>query len=862
MNDSLFQNKTLIIADRCYHPILFKLKNERPEFDIKIITRSELIDKLSFKFVKDPLPYLIVDLHEEYSKAKKYMELLRASDISMNIKLTNYYNHLKDNGYIGVDGLGLYELKRFDNILLFNIKEDQEIKSLLTRKGFKYQDLSFIDLYDEEYIANQTTSLKDKVAVFDNKFLQFFYIFSDIKKRITDNDSIKNNINIQISDGSADLYYLKLCAKIFGIDVYINVQEPLISERVVKSQIEQIYKNKSLDFAIDEENKYLTLLDNLINKYRLKELSNFDEAYSNLLEIVNSVLISSPLSNKGITATSKINFIPDTINYVTNFQHEDFYKEFTDDNVLTDAELEIVQSNPSYIKTLLDKDKKKAFILFNNIVILSRVKQHLTDNIFDSQFLSDFKYSTGEFDKDGEEILKELKSFVKSLKYNEQGLYTSEALEMLNCDLFDKAFMHSEYEKGLENPYDHSFKGFKGEIDFKNEHGNYSITNLESYIACPFKYYLSKVLPLKDDDYHARWRGTMLHKMLETIYRREFDIDFAIKEGKEAYIEAIKKDNQLFTPKEEVYMDIIEYWARRVLPLIRKQVEDENGMNNIYFDKDAEIKVKFYLNNEETGESYPFSGSIDKLVLTEFDSHKYYTIVDYKTGAERFHPEFVFLGASTQIPMYYYALNESKPELIDGYVFGGAGIKPSYSSSIKKLYTKSNSDHLMIIDRALDSLRFTGLTTTNLDYWRSIDPDAVVDAKKKDDEPHIGIYGGTYIYRNSDFTTVDKEENIVEKSNLDKYNFLDLVEDAKKATLETIKKILANEFPIAPSSSDLKKIDSNSLACRFCKYGDICYHKIDDAKEYFEQIFEHFHKNNDEELLSEEIEKEFVGGEA
>lgn len=853
MNISLFLGKTLLVADRCYHPLLFKLKNEHPELDIKIITRSELVDKLSFKYVKDPLPFLIVDLHEEYSKAKKYMELIHVSDVSKNSKLSNYYSQLKNNGYIQEDKLGLFELKRFSNILLFNIKDDQEIKSLLSRKGFSYSDLSFKDLYDEEFINQSKESLKNKVCYFDNKFLQFFYIFSDIKKKLSEDESLKDRINIQISDGAADIYYLKLCSKLFGIDVYVNVQSPLITDREVKSQIEQIYKTQSLEFEVPEDSKFLNVLSNLIKQYRLKELDNFEEAYSNLLEIVNSIDISSPLSNKGITATSKINFIPGEVTYVTNFQHKDFYKEYADDNVLTDAELEEVKSNPSYIKTLLDKQKKEAFILYNDIVMLSRVKQHLTDNIFDSQFLSDFTYGTGEFDKDGNEILVELKKFVKHLKYNESGLYTSEALEMLNCDIFDKAFQHKEYEKNLSNPYDHSFKGFKGEVKATNDKGNYSITNLESYIACPFKFYLSKALPLKEDDYHSRWRGTMLHKMLETVYHKEFDIEYAINEGKKLYVQSVNDEHQEFTPKEEAYMEIIEYWARRVLPLIRKQVEDEFGMNIDSFNDDAEIGIGFDLFDPVTGNKYHFGGKIDKLVLTSTDTSKFYTIVDYKTGSERFYPEFVFLGASTQIPMYYYALNECRPDLIKDYKFGGAGIKPSFGASIKKIF--QDNDHYLSLETAIKNLRFVGLTTTNVEYWKSFDPTGL---KEKDDT--LKASGGTYVQRTNDFTTVDADEVIVEKSNLKKYNFLDLVEDAKQATLETIRKILNNDFKIAPSSTNLRKIDTQHIACRYCKYGDICYHKFDDAVNYYDEISAHFYKNEDEEESNNEEEQ--LGGEA
>ncbi len=821
---NLFNKKSLIVCKNySYYPFLFKFKNTHPEFDIKIIDRNSLIDKVSYRFKKDPIPYLMVEESIEYSKAKKYVELLRVCDASKNEKLNNLMSHLSNNDYLTKDEYGLFELKQYENIYLFNMSNDNEVINLLSRNDITVKCISFSDL---EIEGNKWP----EIIYFQNKFLQYFYIFSDIRRLIEEKPECKDNITLLIDDG--DEFHVQVVADIFDIPYYTNLSRSLITEPKIKEKLGMFLANKNFDFEYEESDEALSTLSSLINKYRLKEIKEFDEAYSNLLEIVSSFNISEVTNKSGIAVTSKFNFDPNQIIYVTNFRHGSFYKEFSDSNVLTDKELEEVGANPSYVLTKLDKEAKLGYLKYNNIMMLSRVKQHQSDSIYDSQFIEEFG----------------LKKSIKQEQYNVNGKYTDKAYQIVTCDQYDKAFLRTAYEKKyVDSVYDHSFKGING-TTYVPHNGFWSATKLERYVLCPFQFYLDKIIPCENDK-HAAYRGTLLHKVLESVYRSSFDFEKSFEQGVKAYKEQTERENVPFTSKEEVYIEIIHYWAKRIIPAIRKQVNE--GANVIYNDRDAEIKFTYTL-RDEFGNKYPFTGSIDKVLWTEFNGHKYYTIVDYKSGAERFSPASVCVGGSTQLPLYYYAsINSNKADQIsNNFTFGGVVIKPMNFPSLKAAFVEKDNAS---ISNTLKGLRMVGITRNDNDYFKSIDNTAFTD------KGNLKSYGGTYLRKTDEtFGEVDAKESIV-PNNFGSYNFNDLIEDAIKSSIDAIKKINSNEYPIKPTSFNLAKFDQNRLACSYCGYRDVCYRKLQDAKDYSEDIKEHFFPTNE---VEENDEERFEGGEA
>ena len=153
MRESFYPNKNIIIADFDYQSALFLFKNRHPELDIKIISRNDLINKISYSFAKDPIPFLI-SKGIGYKKAKKYLDILLIAEADKNEELNKLFNDLNENGYLTKDEYGLYELSN-SHVYLFEMEQDIAIQEFLKRNGLAYSFLDVaIDLIEDDGIIN------------------------------------------------------------------------------------------------------------------------------------------------------------------------------------------------------------------------------------------------------------------------------------------------------------------------------------------------------------------------------------------------------------------------------------------------------------------------------------------------------------------------------------------------------------------------------------------------------------------------------------------------------------------------------------------------------------------------------------
>ena len=807
MQETFFSNKNIIVADFDYQAALFLFKNKHPDLDIKIISRHDLINKVSYSFAKDPIPFLIKE-GIGYKKAKKYLDILLTADISKNKELTDLFNKLNDNGYLAKDEYGFYELKD-SHIFLFEMEQDVAIQKLLERSEIAY---SFLRLEGLNLYKNNAY-ISPNIIYFENKMTQFFYIFSWVRDKARDNTKQKQRI---IIDGDEDIFYVKIMSELFHIPVCYAEERPLISVKSVKAKINQIYSTKAFNFTEEElEDQDVKALKEIIEYYELDKLDNFLFSYANLLEIVASKNARIPVGKGGVVITNKFVFDPSFFTYVTNFNSDKFYKIYQDDNVLSDNELKEIDYNTSYNKTAIERRNKINFLRHNNVAVVSRVERHLGDKIFDSPLLS--------------EIWKN-----KKIKYEddlEMPTFTTEAAYLYSSTLLNKSGI--PFDSNVFNSYDPSFKGINSGDDFRKS--TWSVTGLESYINCPFKYYVSKLIPLDKNDYSKRFIGTAIHKVFEKFNHFDYVFEDALKEGEKAYYEEFNKVGIKPTPRDKALLDISQMWLRRFVKSYQKATEGINFVKPV--DDDYELSINFKL--EDGKETYNFYGKIDKIVVSESNDHKYYSIIDYKTGAEEFNPLEVFLGKSIQLPLYYYAIEENiqPDQFTKGGEFGGFYIQHVSFSTIKGALKESNGPYLKE-KWLLGQSRLGGISKDSVSYISSIDSTAFKE------DGSIKNNGGTLLQLKHQFKEPDSEEIIIKDDDIGlvRYNLNDLVKDAKDAAINAIHRICDADFAIAPTSYSLLKFDSNKLACNNCPYRPVCYKSKDAAVDYKKEVLKHFKK--------------------
>ena len=837
MNLDRLQN-SMLVAPKEYRALLYLYKNRHPELSFKILCKDDLLNLLSYSFVSDPVPFLLKK-GVSYGDANKILSLIRVADTSKNQKLSRWVKELSEVCLLKEDPLGRKEIGERP-LFLLESKQDHELASFLNRKQIPFSFLTLDELGVEkegEKLWEKRGETKDgkpiispKLVYFPNKLYQYLYILSDIRRKILVDPSLKDRFVVLCHDDS-DALFAQTASNLLRLPINFETSTPYLSNPKIKAKTSSIHVSKSFAFTSEElDDPELKAYNDLILYYGLPSLE-FSFAYANLLEILSS-LHEIGEKTSGVLITSKISFDPRKIYYVASFRHGDFYKVYNDKNVLTDDELSLSCANPSYVKTAMDRALKLNFLLYNNVALLSRPLQHLSEKIHDSGFVSEFGWE----------------KVIRKEKWNLEGYYTEEAEKIRKADYLDSLFYRKECQ-GLLG-YDHSFKG-DGAVHLKNNSPHYSVTKLERYILCPFASLLDSYFPNDPSSVRKTQLGTLNHAMMAPIYEEDYDFDGLFAKQEEDYWKAFEQRGVVPTSEDKAVLSIYKKWLKGVVAAIRdqkegtpsekkgksKDEEDSSGLGMIFPVEKAEEKIRFSLIDEE-GRAYPFSGRIDKVLFTGKSASRYYTIIDYKSGVEEFKAKQVFLGPSIQLPLYYKALQEEgNAKVLEDAVsseeisFGGFLIQHSFFSRPSKFAL--NDCGVFSYETLQKNVRGCGVTTEQASYFEGTDPEALNNKNVPTCMKSKFIKKGLF------FTSVDGDEDIFKKTG-GTYTFSKLIEDAEKGAISTVKKIESGQFPIAPTSSDLNGA-LRSLHCVYCPYDDICYkNKAKDAVSYKNAIIAHF----------------------
>lgn len=804
--------KSIVVCDRDYFPLLLQFKNAHADIDFKLMDRKQFLQDCSFAYRKDPLVHMVSDLHIPYREAKQYLNLLQVADLSKSEMLARLYRDLASD-YIQTDDLSQYEFSN-KTIYLLELQEDASLHSVLTRKGYRFVNLTLADLE-----IPKIHDLKEKapapILYFKTRYQQYSYLFSQIRMLLTQHPESKSNVKVLFKNDN--IFYPKLFSSLYQIPVSLQETESLSIAPGVTQKLESFYRERKFEFSEDElKLDSLKKLKDVIDKYRMAEL-DFDFAYANLLEIIAALQYRVMEPKEGLTFTDSFALDPKSSVFVVDFSFDFFYHVSKPNNVLLDQDLLDLGVTTSYQQTQLDERKKRNYLEYMNIIFLSRVLQHLNDKMFDSQFISDYHWEPY------------IQKVSLSDTWMKDGAFTENAMRLAQSFEVDSQFVSRPVE-GIINAYDYQYKPISENI-YKDKK-NYSVTDLEQYINCPFRFYMSKVLPMAPSEYTFILLGILLHRVMEDFFHPDFDFEHSFQEGMKEYEDNAKKLGVTITGKDRTMIEVVHRWFSKYLMALSKMKEEATILSN---ENDSERKVTFSL-KDENGRTYPFVGYIDKILLTQHSNQSYYTIIDYKTGIENFSPELVPLGKSIQLPLYYYAIESMDEETRRHYVqdaqFGGFGIQHIYFSTFSKAFGNANQASLAELEK---SFMIKGVILDATEYLLSLNDD-LQDEDDDDVEPMP-----TFFQKSA---TKDEEGISLKVSRKGAVDFDVLLHAGMRSAIETIHKIENAQFDIAPTSYSLKSKNEAEAVCGNCSYADVCYHNIfKDFKNYSKQMKE-FEKKN------------------
>lgn len=220
-------------------------------------------------------------------------------------------------------------------------------------------------------------------------------------------------------------------------------------------------------------------------------------------------------------------------------------------------------------------------------------------------------------------------------------------------------------------------------MKYLEEIKNYSATNLNSYLSCPAKYYLERVIGLQNQgDSVASGYGSAVHKAC----------DFLVKKALE---DKVYPSYGLF---EEVYRDEVD-----------ARFHDEDQKRDL-FDKGEKALPQFYKylssipvarlyaaekEYEPMFEGKPFIAKIDRM---ETDGKGSYQIYDYKTGKPKDGRKICWGGPHEdyfrQLGMYCYVLGKKGLNVNGtGFIFPDATDPSDYGFSLR--YSQSDIDRIV-----------------------------------------------------------------------------------------------------------------------------------------------------------------------
>ena len=321
-------------------------------------------------------------------------------------------------------------------------------------------------------------------------------------------------------------------------------------------------------------------------------------------------------------------------------------------------------------------------------------RQELVESNFLKEFMKHFHlnykdekdYSSSVYSKEellefvGRTVLKDRDELIKVKEKTKDNSIPFERIQ--NSVLIDQArinqpFSDSIYAGGIYTGLSEAAK--ENLNNFKNK--EYSISQLETYAKCPYKYFAERVLKLKpleepSEEIEALEMGSLLHNILYEFYKtissegiiisKSSDRDFNTARNILFRIAGEKIDEGNFNSpltfyEKEKILGINGKWENSILYLFLK-TERENNDNFLpgFFEKAFGRMHMWKISGEEKtaakelkAGTVKIRGKIDRIDIDKTGNT--FEVIDYKLGGKRPRKDELDEGLSLQLPLYMYA---------------------------------------------------------------------------------------------------------------------------------------------------------------------------------------------------------------
>ena len=698
--------------------------------------------------------------------------------------LMNKYNYNLDVAKVYLKNMYVIDTNKDYKSSKLNLLKELKI-DLISNNLLKFNNIFRDHIKDKEIIIKNYYDLDEfeeelfnyKFNIPDTKLNTKVYEYNDIESEVNGVclkiiDLINKGISldkIYLTNISKDYYFI--INKLFNyykIPININFNDCIYNTKVVKE-----YLSTGL-LDLEDNNK------SIINKKLINIISNLSmlDSNSKIYKIIlkdrlkHTYFPSKKYKNAvNIVNLSKYSFRDDEYVFVLGFNQDILPTIYKDIDYINDS----IKDEVNMYKTSYLNRREKNIIIY----LLSKIKNLSLSYKLSTPFRSFYRSSL--IDELNLEIIKEDKD-----NYSYSNLYNKIRLG----EKLDKYYLYGEKDNYLDilnnhyhinyKTYNNSFTGINNNsyLKYIKKPIRLAYTSLNSYNECSFKYYINYVLKLGNyEDTFATFIGSMYHYILTLYKNNNFDFE---KEWN-SYLE--KRDLSL---SEKLLLVKIK---KDLLDLI--EVEKKYNLITGFDNEKYEVKCSVKLEDLDS----EFIGFIDKIMFIEKNNNTYFSIIDYKTGSIDTHIEAMKYGLHMQLPIYLYLINKTK--IFNNPIFTGIYYQnilfnyPTWSSHVEK----DIKDRYKLVGYSTDD-------TYPLEIFDStMENSELIKSMKYD-----GVKGfGTYTKL------------------IDNNTYNELIDYTERLVNEKSKDIIDGKFEINP-----KVYDKDNVACKFCKFRDLCFMKEKD----------------------------------
>ena len=346
-----------------------------------------------------------------------------------------------------------------------------------------------------------------------------------------------------------------------------------------------------------------------------------------------------------------------------------------------------------------------------------------------------------------------------------------------------------------------------------------SVTRLEKYRQCPFKFYAQYGLqlePRKVRSFGAPEIGTFLHANLERLgtqllseHKQWRDLDETAQQELCARVAAdILEENRYDEDEKTAYDKAIEERVVRTLQKTVSRLVDwssRSSFDTMYLEQDfgrpnGWESIKVPLGDDRY---LRLVGQIDRIDEYKCDGHTYGMVIDYKSGSTSVNAQEIYYGLKLQLMTYLLALESAYEKHHD---------QPMTPAAVVYTYVKNprtSASEPVSYDEA-KALADTNGALNNKGYFTDD-----IDMLEKMDEQLLTYKGkGPYVpVRITGKGTIHSGDMKVVKSSGD---FDIMCRYTESIMADTGSAIGKGEFPIAPYQLN------KAIPCSYCDYKTVC----------------------------------------